>query len=152
MSPQHYRLNFEGYWRESKIQSIPDYSGIYCVYASTFNQKANSVSLRKLLYIGESEKVATRIKNHEKWSAWRKQLQYGEQICFSYAPIITGRVRVEAAMIYKHKPPVNTEYVNQFPFDRTTISTAGANALLASYFTVERSLFGSFTMQLNFMV
>ena len=49
------------------------------------------------------------------------------------------RERAEAAMIYRHKPPENTEYVDTFPYDRTTITTSGRNALLEQHFTVETS-------------
>jgi len=39
-------------------------------------------------------------------------------------------------MIFEHKPPENTEYVDSFPYDITTIVTAGRNALLRERFTV----------------
>ena len=38
--------------------------------------------------------------------------------------------RAEAAMIFKHKPPCNTQFVESFPFDTTTITTSGKNALM----------------------
>jgi hypothetical protein len=46
------------------------------------------------------------------------------------------RERAEAAMIFSHKPPCNTQCVDSFPFDTTTISTSGKNALLRSYSTI----------------
>lgn len=39
-------------------------------------------------------------------------------------------------MIFKHKPPCNTEYVDSFPFDETTVRTKGENSLLSPDFTV----------------
>ncbi len=139
MSAQSYHLEYDGYWREPNCGGIPNQSGIYCVYASTYNTSSQTVTLHKLVYIGESENVRERIEGHEKWSDWRRHLQSGQQLCFSYAPITGERERAEAAMIYRHKPPENTEYVDTFPYDRTTITTSGRNALLEQHFTVETS-------------
>lgn len=139
MTAQSFQLQFDGYWREPNKASIPAASGIYCVYTSTYNTQSNTVTLNKLVYIGESKNVRDRIATHEKWPNWRRHLRRGEQITFNYAPIITERERAEAAMINKHKPPENTEYVNDFPYDRTTIKTSGKNALLYKLFTVERT-------------
>lgn len=139
MTAQSYHLEFGGYWREPNRGGIPNQSGIYSVYTSTYNASAQTVSLHKLVYIGESENVRDRIEGHEKWPAWRRHLQLGQQLSFSYAPIAGGRERAEAAMIFRHKPPENDEYVDNFPYERTTITTAGRNALLAQRFTVETS-------------
>jgi hypothetical protein len=45
---------------------------------------------------------------------------------------------VEAAFIFKHKPPENTEYVDKFPFDTTTIKPREKKAKLSADFTVYR--------------
>jgi hypothetical protein len=39
-------------------------------------------------------------------------------------------------MINHHKPRCNVEYVNDFPFETTTITTSGKNALMTPTFTV----------------
>ena len=49
------------------------------------------------------------------------------------------RERAEAAMIFKHKPPCSTQFVESFPFDTTTITTSGKNALMHAQFTVTRT-------------
>jgi len=140
MAEQSFTVTFYGYWGEKAISGIPQESGIYCVYTAVKNTAENTVSLKKLIYIGESENVNDRIKNHEKWDDWKKKLSNGETIYFSFAPVGSSfRCRVEAAFIFKHKPPVNTEYVNSFPFDKTTITTQGETALLSSLFTVNRT-------------
>jgi hypothetical protein len=136
MTAQTYRLPFEGYWREQNKGGIPAASGIYCVYVCTYNSGAGTVSLQKLVYIGESVNVRDRISGHEKLPRWRRHVGVGQELCFTYAPIARDRERAEAAMIYEHKPPENTEYVDSFPFDATTIETSGQNALLRSRFTV----------------
>ena len=79
-----------------------------------------------------------RVDGHEKWDEWEDKLSWGQILCFSAALITLsgGRERAEAAMIYKHKPPCNEEYVNSFPYYETTVKTSGKNALLSSNFTV----------------
>lgn len=47
-------LDFDGYWREINKNSIPSKSGVYCVYSCVYNSSNKTVSLKKLLYIGES--------------------------------------------------------------------------------------------------
>ncbi len=141
MAAKSYALTFKGYYLESGIGGLPAESGIYCVYACTYDAAKDTVSLRRLIYIGESDDVQDRVKNHEKWSVWRRELRSGEELCFSCA-LISGeddRQRAEAAEIFEHKPPCNTEYKHEFPFDRTTITNSGKAALLHSHFTVERT-------------
>lgn len=136
MAAKNYSLKYDGYWREININGIPRQSGIYSVYACKYSVSEKTVSIRKLIYIGESENVNSRINGHEKWPDWRRHLQSGEELCLSFAPINIDRVRAEAAMIHHHKPPVNTEYVKTFPYDATTMQTSGMNSLLSNSFTV----------------
>ena len=137
MVPQTIQLKFEGYWQEPYISSIPAQSGIYCVYACEHNVHDRTVSLKRLIYIGESENVWKRIAEHEKWQAWRRYLKARQQLCFNFTPAShNSRVRAEAACIYEHKPPENTEYINTFPFGRTTVTTSGRNVFLKRQFTV----------------
>jgi len=140
MAAQTYAIEFDGYWREPNKSSVPALSGIYCVYACTHNTQANTVSVRKLIYIGESGNVRLRISNHPKQRDWERHLEAGEQLCYNFGAVAAGsRVRCEAAMIFKHKPPENTEYVNEFPFDQTTMNLSGKTALLHTSFTVYRT-------------
>jgi hypothetical protein len=139
MTTKSYALQFDGYWREPNVGSLPEKSGIYGVYACTHDVAGGTVSLRRLLYLGEAADLCSRVCNHEQWRAWRLQLKAGEEVCVSVALISPegDRQRAEAAMIFKHKPPCNTEHVESFPFDTTSITTAGQNALMSSSFTVQ---------------
>lgn len=141
MAAKSYALNFDGYWRTPNISGLPPSSGIYCVYACTHNVQEKTVSIRKLLYIGEAANVKDRVPGHERWQDWEQELRQGEELCFSAALIApeSDRRRAEAAMIHHHKPPCNVEYVDSFPYDQTTISTSGKNAELDSQFTVYRT-------------
>lgn len=141
MTAKSYALTFDGYWREPNISAMPAKSGIYGVYACTYNAAERTVSISRLLYIGEAADVQGRVAGHEGLPTWKRQLQQGEVLCFNAALISleADRQRAEAAMIFKHKPPCNTEYVNNFPFDTTSITTSGKNTLMQSSFTVMRT-------------
>lgn len=133
-------LNFRGYWMEVNKNGIPDASGIYCVYACTYNAITDKVSIRELIYVGESDNIWNRISNHERLADWKKRLRSNETLCYSFAGVSENdRVRAEAAVIFHHKPPCNTEYRNSFPFDTTTVTTSGRNAMLDSGYTVSRT-------------
>ena len=134
-------LEFRGYWRDVDNQAVPNEAGIYLVYTCTFNREQNTVALRRLIYVGEAAKVRDRIQGHEKRPKWKEYLRPGEELCYSFAPIdAPDRQRAEAALIFHHKPPVNDEYTNSFPFDDTTVSSSGRCAFIAPLFTVRRTV------------
>jgi excinuclease UvrABC nuclease subunit len=138
MAAKSYALDFGGYWREPNVSGLPAVSGVYGVYACIYDVREKTVSLRKLLYIGEAADVRGRVMSHERWNDWRRALQRGEELCFNAAAIgpQDDRQRAEAAMVHEHKPPLNVEYVDTFPYDVTTVSTQGRNALMKALFTV----------------
>lgn len=137
MSSKTYSLDFD----EHHINStdLPDWSGIYCIYAFEHNDPKTSYHARGLLYIGESENIRERVSNHEHREDWENKLdKKNEVLLFRAAPISPkeDRERAEAAMIYHHKPPCNTQYVHSFPFDKTTIEISGETDHLTTNFTV----------------
>jgi len=133
-------VTFDGYWRDANKGGIPAQSGVYCVYECTYNAAANTVDLRTLIYIGEADNVHDRIANHEKYNDWLSHVRAGNELCFSFGGVDAAtRERAEAALIFKHKPPENTEYVDSFPFDKTTMQLTGKTALLVTAFTVYRT-------------
>lgn len=140
MAEQTYSIAFDGYWRDKNKSGIPSKSGVYCVYECRYNAVSKTVSLKKLIYIGEAGNVSDRIANHEKYQAWKEHVGPGNELCFSFGAVPSAsRERCEAAMIFKHKPPENSEYLSSFPFDKTTISLSGKTALLTTYFTITRT-------------
>jgi excinuclease UvrABC nuclease subunit len=139
LAEKSYELDFVGYWREVNVDSVPDDSGVYCVYACRHTREGE-VSIRLLIWIGEAKNVRSRIKEHGKLSDWKGHLREGEVLCFNYAQVkASDRQRVEAALIFHHKPPENDEYKDAFPFDKTNIKTKGRSAKLSSSFSVERT-------------
>ncbi len=137
---ESYSVNLSGY--NLKGENLLNGSGVYCVYRCVDN--GDTVSIKELIYIGESGNVSDRVSSHEKLPDWKRRLQYGEVLCYSSGAVsASDRVRVEAAMINKHKPVVNVEYKNSFSFDETTISLSGKTALLDTYFTVRKTVMAS---------
>ena len=141
MAEKSYTLKFEGYRREVNWKRLPAISGIYCVYACTHDPEEKAVSIRRLLYIGESGNVKKRVPEEpeERRDVWAGMLRRGEELCVGWVEVRPAdRKRIEAALIYRHNPPCNTEYVDYFPFDKTTVTTSGSAAKLSKKFTVER--------------
>ena len=140
MTVKAFDIELKGYWREPNIGGVPEESGVYCVYECTYNASEKTVSIHELIYIGEADNVRNRIETHEKKDDWKQHVRNGNELCFSFARFpSTDRNRGEAALIFHHKPPVNDEYKDSFPFDRTTISISGKTAKLNTHFTVERT-------------
>ena len=139
MSVENYVLDFGGYWIET--ESIPTKSGIYGVYSCVHDNQSNKVNRLKLLYIGEAEDVESRIASHELRLRWEGYLRWDETLCFNMAPIFPegARKRAEAAVIYHHKPPCNTQYATSFPFDKTTVTITGKAMSLDHRFVVTRT-------------
>lgn len=131
-------LDFDGYWREVNKGGIPEKSGVYLVYVCRYDESQKTVTLDKLVYIGEAENAQDRITNHEKWPEWRKHVPKGSEVCFSFAGVTSpDRERAEAALIFYHKPPCNTEYIDSFPFEDTTVVSTGRCAKITSPITVK---------------
>jgi len=138
MAEKTFNQEFDGYWREPNKASIPSSSGVYCVYECTHNVEAKTVSIHKLIYIGESADVNGRIANHEKLDDWKEHVRQGKILCYSFTPVEDRyRARVEAAFINHHKPVVNTEYVDDFPFDKTTVNSKGKITKIDDTFIVQ---------------
>ena len=78
-----------------------------------------------------------RVNHHERWDDWERRLEWDEVLCFTAAlvPNREDRSRAEAAMIHEHKPICNVDQFPIFPYNTTTVSTEGRNALLKSEFT-----------------
>ncbi len=141
MSAKTIKIKFEGYWRDKKKSGVPAQSGVYCVYECKYNEANDRVSfLITLIYIGEADNVRERIANHEKYQDWLKHVRSGNELCFSFGSVLSAdRERAEAAMIFKHKPPENEEYMYSFPFDRTTMFLSGKIKFLKKWFMLNRT-------------
>lgn len=135
-----FRIEFEGYWRDQNKNGVPMKSGLFCVYECTHNEQEKTVTLNKLVYIGEADKARDRIANHEKYDDWKKHIRSGNTLCFSFGAVGSyNRKRCKAAIVYKHKPPENTEYKDYFPFDDTEVNPCGEIGLLTEAHILNRT-------------
>ncbi|WP_323883111.1 GIY-YIG nuclease family protein [Aeromonas hydrophila] len=133
-----FEIDFRGYWLESAKENVPSKSGIYCVYRCVYNSETDKVSLKKLIYIGQSEDVRTRLANHNKLESWKKHLNKGETLCYTFGAVPASDLdRCESALIFHHQPPVNVEYKKEFNSPETSIVLTGKTAFLTSKFSVE---------------
>lgn len=126
----HYTVNFVGYWTISSI-GVASCPGIYCVCAGP------STITNRLLYIGESYNIESRIATHEKRLDWLRAAN-GFPLYFSvsvFSPALDRRPP-EAALIYHFKPPCNVEHVNHFPYQPMTITVKGPIPHLNGQFPV----------------
>ena len=140
MAAETFEIDIKGYLLESDKERLPKQPGIYFVYEGTFDKEKDTIAIQKLIYIGEASNLHDRIINHEKYDDWKKHVGEGNTLCYSTGKVSRiYRERVEAAYIFKHKPPENKEYVDSFPFDNTTIDSTGKTALLNNNFTVDRT-------------
>ena len=131
-----HELDFKGYYSVDDWEK-PEKPGIYCIYRANSDDKP-----LELLYIGESENIKERLSGHEHYDDWEDELLPDENLVFSYA-VVDGsakkRQRIEAALIFKHKPVCNTQNVDSFGYETTTIKISGKNALLCTEFTVRQN-------------
>lgn len=137
MATQICNVKIRGYWRDRNKSGVPCYPGVYFVYEANYDKQSETITLHRLIYIGEADDVNQRISHHEKYEEWKKYVDEGNELCFSAGKVEGDmRKRVEAAYVYTHKPPVNTEFNDSFPFDETTVLSSGSKALLNTNFTV----------------
>src|SRR5271157_2753596 len=126
MSLKEFKIEFNGYWREENKAWLPAESGIYCVYTCAYHPDLKEVTISKLVYVGAAENVNEKIANHEKLAEWQSYLNYAEQLCYTFAAVPRPeRARCVAAIIFTHRPPANSDYLDRFPFERTILSLTG---------------------------
>lgn len=134
-------LNFENIYEVDKVPYEElGRSGIYAVKRGIV--KNCKFKARELLYIGESEDISSRLAYHDKKKEWERYLQNGEVLAVAIAFVTSGeddRKRAEAACIFEHKPPCNTEHTQNFHYEKTKIRTSGRNAKLKQEFVVDRT-------------
>lgn len=130
-------LVFEGYTANGN--DAPYAQGIYLVYRGTNFIYQNP---KQLLYIGEAENVFNRLWSHEKQREWQGYLQHGEELLYSFARTWSEMERkmAEAALIYRHEPPVNIEYKWNYPFSPVAVRASGAIDFIQPVTVVQRSL------------
>lgn len=139
-SAYSYTLEFTGYVGEDELHTLPEKSGIFCVYEAQQPAQMPYMLMERLLYIGEAGNIRHRLLNCELMSIWQFSIKARHKLAFSYAQVDSfNRLRVNAALVFYHKPPYNTEYLDHFPFYPTIVRSRGDTAFLDTMFSVVRT-------------
>lgn len=122
---------------EQALAFLPHIPGVYCVFRG-IQTEDRQYEVRELLYIGQGNDLRNHILLHEKWPDWRGHASFDEQIILTMARADDpyARERAEAALIHAYRPPLNTDYVERFPFPRTILMLAGPVTQLAGVYVV----------------
>lgn len=139
MAAKTYNVTIEGYWRYKNKEAIPNHSGLYFVYEALYHPRSDSITLIKLLFVGQSENVHDHIINEKKETPWQEHINVGSELAFSSGFVDRSHLnRLETAYIFRHKPPCNKEFKDIFPFDQTSVFSTGKTALLDTHFTIQK--------------
>ena len=130
-------LKFRGYWRTKNASGIPNESGIFCVYLCTYNFNSDTVTLHKLLYVGQAEKVQDAIYETDLNVLWFERLNDDQELCFSFAPVTedfdeSDRKKIVASLIKFHGRIPETEKLSlqQENPEQLNLITTGTNYFL----------------------
>lgn len=123
------QLDVQGYYRDQSRKGFPHSPGIYFVYRGVFVPHLKTVTLRELLYIGETEDLYQRHNDHDKRDEFITKLQEDEELFYSFALIENvskkQRLRIESTLIYELRPQLNTQNMETYNYDKTIINVLG---------------------------
>ena len=149
-----YRLDFHGYFLSET--AIPEETGIYLVYSCSVNKESRTVSLKELLYIGQSVKTSftslqTRVRQHIDKGDFTGYCSSGETLCYSYA-ICDGRSidAIENGLIYMQEPPANKTLKDNYHFSTPAsfVCTGQCGLMEKKSFTIADNIIGGGTFVL----
>lgn len=135
-----YNLNFRGYWVDVHTSEIPKVSRVYLVYRCTYD--AEGVTLKELLYIGQSTDMNARINDHDQKETFLRECEEGETICYSVAEVSKNDLDVvENTLIFAQKPRLNTRLKDNFEHDIPVSLNLEGRCKLMNYmnFTINRA-------------
>ena len=108
-----YNLNFQGYWLEGKVRTLPQGSGIYFVYKCIYDVVKDSVKLLDLLYISKADNIYQQLVDFDKTSISASD----DTLCFSCALVDKDNLNiVEDALILVQKPAGNQIIKESFDY------------------------------------
>lgn len=124
------KLNFRGYWREVNRAGIPNIEGVYLVYRCIYNTENDTVSLKELVYIGQSKDVNQRIAEHSLKGDFTHVLKAGETLCYSVAEVESKLDLVENALVFMQKPRCNDRLKDNYTFEDASFDLGGRCSLV----------------------
>ena len=124
-----FNIEIQGYYRDVSRGSFPNRPGVYFVYRGYFIPHLKTVTLKELLYIGESSDIGTRLNNNERRDDFLSHLQPDEELFYSFAVMDNmsdnNRLRIEASLIYELCPTLNISSTETFAYSSTVIHVIG---------------------------
>ena len=140
-------LSFNGYYQEKQIENIKSVDGIYVAHACTLQVDGEGIETctpLKVIYIGMgtgTDNVHVRVGQHKNndHANWKKHLNEGEHILYSYAECPASIAHdVEAALIYRNQPEENDVSRDKYTGDThlLTVKSSGRIGTLKSCITV----------------
>ena len=124
------KLNFRGYWREINKTGIPNVKGVYLVYRCLYNSANDTVSLKELVYIGQSHDVNNRIAEHSANKDFDGVLQNEETLCYSVAEVSSNLDLIENALIFMQKPRCNKKLTDTYSYEDASFDLGGRCSLV----------------------
>lgn len=131
MAERTFKQEFIGYYTDCKyfeptIKYIPENSGVFLVYKGV--QMNESVyDIDELIYIDVAENLKESIENNPKKSIWRDHVGESYDLFYSVTFVDIAYMEIlKAALVFSSKPILNKEYIESFPFDKTTVICEGA--------------------------
>lgn len=140
-------LDFKGYYQEKHIGSIQEVDGLYAAFACTLSKDKDGVEYctpLRCIYIGmgtKTDNVHVRVAQHKNndHATWKKHLNEGEHILYSYAECQADIVHdVESALIYNNQPDENDVSKDKYTGDThfLTVNLKGRFGTLRRNITV----------------
>jgi len=96
MAIQIGKYNFEGPFPDAS--SLRDLSGVYAILGG------DGSSSWKVIDVGESEQVRTRVANHDRSDCWKRQ-RHARLVCAACYCNQTDRMRIEQELRAQFNPP-----------------------------------------------
>lgn len=124
------KLNFRGYWRDVNRTGIPNIEGVYLVYRCIYNIDNDTVTLKELVYIGQSKDVNQRIAEHSSKGDFTYVLKTGETLCYSIAEVDSKLDLVENALVFMQKPRCNDRLKDSYTFGNASFDLGGRCSLV----------------------
>lgn len=110
-----YRKNFQGYYPDSMVDSLPQESGVYMIYRCVVDRIKRTVDLIELFYIGKATNLHQEVKYHKRRKEFLAQAEEGEEICYSFTLVNLQQYDIiENGLIYMQKPRLNNNLTDSY--------------------------------------
>lgn len=113
-----FEINHEGYCKDCFRCKLPAVAGIYIVYKCIPNKANNTIDIKDILYIGETENIrkrhngtAGKPEKHEHYDDFVDAAGGEENVCYGWIPLSNNteeeRKWIQDALIHMQQPPIN---------------------------------------------